>query len=145
MNTTYSYAALVSNFFFAQSAVFFESLKFCFMKTANKYTGVRKYCGVYKIWRCPSKTRLYTKMLRIHLFCIFIIKTPQALAAHSLSHDVTDNVLDYRTLNISLIWTCITKFKHMLLSGKCWTVFYWNACLMLSLVWAVLMGLYMHC
>ena len=29
---------------------------------------------------CLSKNRLYTKMLRIHLFSIFTIKTPQALA-----------------------------------------------------------------
>jgi len=31
--------------------------------------------------RCLSKNRLYTKMLRIHLFSIFTIKTPKALAA----------------------------------------------------------------
>jgi len=31
--------------------------------------------------RCMSKNRLYTKMLRIHLFSIFTIKTPRTLAA----------------------------------------------------------------
>ena len=30
---------------------------------------------------CLTKNRLYTKMLRIHLFSIFTIKTPRALAA----------------------------------------------------------------
>jgi len=34
-----------------------------------------------KILRCLSKNRLYTKMLRIHLFSIFTIKTPRALPA----------------------------------------------------------------
>jgi len=31
-----------------------------------------------KTLRCLSKNRLYTKMLRIHLFSIFTIKTPLA-------------------------------------------------------------------
>ena len=31
--------------------------------------------------RSQTKRRLYTKMLRIHLFSIFTIKTPRALAA----------------------------------------------------------------
>ena len=34
-----------------------------------------------KILRSQSKNRLYTKLLRIHLFSFFIIKMPQALAA----------------------------------------------------------------
>jgi len=50
------------------------------MKTANKYTGVWKYCSVYKILRCLSKNRLCTKMLIIHLFSIFTIKTLWVLA-----------------------------------------------------------------
>ena len=29
----------------------------------SQYTGVWKYCGVYKILRCLSKNRLFTKML----------------------------------------------------------------------------------
>ena len=33
------------------------------------------------ILRCMSKNRLYTKMLRIHLFSVFIIKTPRDLTA----------------------------------------------------------------
>ena len=32
------------------------------------------------MWHCLSKNRLYSKMLRIHLFSIFIIKMPQDLA-----------------------------------------------------------------
>ena len=36
-----------------------------------------KICGVYTILRCMSKNRLYTKMLRIHSFNIFTIKTPR--------------------------------------------------------------------
>ena len=36
---------------------------------------------MYKIVHCLSKNRLYTKMLRIHLFSIFTIKTPLALVA----------------------------------------------------------------
>ena len=31
--------------------------------------------------RCLSKNRLYTNMLKIHLFGIFTIKTPRVLAA----------------------------------------------------------------
>jgi len=34
-----------------------------------------------EILRCQSKNRLNTKMLRVHLFSIFIIKTLVALAA----------------------------------------------------------------
>jgi len=40
----------------------------------SQYTGVWKYCGVYKLV-CQSSV-LYTKMLKIHMFCIFTIKTP---------------------------------------------------------------------
>ena len=36
---------------------------------------MRKYCGVYQILRCLSKNRLYTNMLKIHLFSIFQNKT----------------------------------------------------------------------
>ena len=45
----------------------------------SQYTGVWKYSGVYKRLHCLSKIRLYTKMLRIHLFSIFTIKTPRTL------------------------------------------------------------------
>ena len=38
-------------------------------------------CGVFEILRRQSKNRVLTKMLRIHLFSIFTIKTPRALAA----------------------------------------------------------------
>ena len=31
------------------------------------------------MWHCLSKNRLYAKMLRIHLFSIFTIKTPRTL------------------------------------------------------------------
>ena len=43
----------------------------------SQYTGEWKYCGVYEIHvlRCLSWNRLYTNMLRIHLFSIFIIMT----------------------------------------------------------------------
>jgi len=34
-----------------------------------------------EILRCLFKYKVYTKMLRIHLFSIFTIKTPRALAA----------------------------------------------------------------
>jgi len=42
----------------------------------SQYTGVWKYYGVYKMLRCLTKNGFYTKMLRPHLFRIFIIKTP---------------------------------------------------------------------
>jgi len=37
-----------------------------------------------------SKDRLYTKMLRIHLFSIFTIKTSQARALRPLNREDTD-------------------------------------------------------
>jgi len=43
----------------------------------SQYTGAWEYCGVYKILRWLFKNRLYTNMLRIHLFSIFTIKTPR--------------------------------------------------------------------
>ena len=52
-----------------------------------------QYCGVYTILRCLSKNRLYTKMLRIHLFSIFTIKTPQALTALASIVKTLTNVL----------------------------------------------------
>jgi len=50
------------------------------MKTANipLYGNIAVYI---KILHCLSINRLYTKMLRIHLFSIFTIKTPRAHAA----------------------------------------------------------------
>jgi len=51
------------------------------MSISRRQTCVWKYCGVYKMLRCQPKSRLCTKMLRIHLFGIFTIKTPRALAA----------------------------------------------------------------
>ena len=47
----------------------------------SRYTGVWKYSGTNEILRRLSKNRLYTKMLRIHLFSIFTINSPQALVA----------------------------------------------------------------
>ena len=47
----------------------------------SRYTGVWKYSGTNEILRRLSKNRLYTKMLRIHLFSIFTINSPRALAA----------------------------------------------------------------
>jgi len=37
-------------------------------------------CKIIKILRCLSKNRLYSKVLRLHLFSIFTIMTPLALA-----------------------------------------------------------------
>ena len=50
----------------------------------SQYTGVWKFCSVYEIFRCLSKSRLYTQMLRIHLFSIFTVKTPQGLSVLAL-------------------------------------------------------------
>ena len=47
-----------------------SKFKFLFHED-SQYTRIWKYCAVYKILRCLSKNRLYTKMLRIHLFSIF--------------------------------------------------------------------------
>jgi len=63
------------------------------MKTANIPVH-----GVYKLFRCLSKNRLYTKMLRIHLFSIVIIKTPRTLAAIVLLR-----ILNVKTLKIVLL------------------------------------------
>jgi len=60
-------------FFLYQIAVCFENLNFYFHGDCQ-YTGVWKYRGVYKISRSLSKNRLYTKMLRIHLFSIFTLR-----------------------------------------------------------------------
>jgi len=69
----------VSHFFPPnQIAVFFWKIEFL-LHEDSQYTGVWQYWGVYKILRWASKNRLYTKMLRIHLFSIFTIKTQQAL------------------------------------------------------------------
>ena len=46
----------------------------------SKYTDGFYYCGIYNLLSC-LKNRLYTEMLKIHLFSIFTIKTPRALAA----------------------------------------------------------------
>ena len=54
----------------------------------SQYSGVSKYCGVYLILRCLSKKRLYTKLLKIHFFSTFIIKTSPAL-----TRDDTDKLL----------------------------------------------------
>ena len=43
-----------------------------------------------------SKNRLYTKMLRIHLFSIFTIKTPRAL-----NHEDTDKCTPSITSRVS--------------------------------------------
>ena len=63
-----------------QIAVLFENLNFYFMKTANilVYGNIEVYSRYYAVL---SKNRLYTKILRIHLFNIFTIKTSRALAA----------------------------------------------------------------
>ena len=45
----------------------------------RQYTDVLNYCSVYKLLRRLSKYRVYNKMLRIHVFSIFTIKTPRAL------------------------------------------------------------------
>jgi len=54
-------------------------LNFFFMKTANIpiYGNITVYIKYYAV--CLKI--FYTKMLRIHLFSIFTIKTPQALVA----------------------------------------------------------------
>ena len=64
-----------------QIAECFEVKVNCLFHEGSQYTGVWKYCSVYKILRRLSKNRLYTEMLRVHSFSIFIIKTPQALTA----------------------------------------------------------------
>ena len=73
------YWIVVSNLFFSpnQIAVFFWKFEFLFHD--SQYTGIWNYYFVYQILRCLSKNRLYTKMLTIHLFSTFTIKTPQAL------------------------------------------------------------------
>ena len=45
--------------------------EFLFHEYSQYTSGVWKYCGVYEILRYLSINRLYTKMLRIHLFRIF--------------------------------------------------------------------------
>jgi len=59
--------------------MFFENLNFYFMKTAN--IPVYGNVACMEISRFLTKNRLYTKMLRIHVFSVVTIKTPQALAA----------------------------------------------------------------
>ena len=46
----------------------------------SQYTGVWKIGNTAVYMKYLSKYRLYTNMLRIHLFSIFTIKTPPALA-----------------------------------------------------------------
>ena len=85
------------------------------MKTANKYTGVWKYCSVYKILRCLSKNRLCTKMLIIHLFSIFTIKTSRALAAlapyRPLNHEDTDKC----TVTVTCVFSVYTTYPDSFL------------------------------
>jgi len=50
------------------------------MKTANIPVYGKNVVNI-KIFRCLSKNRLYTKMLKIYLFRIFTIKTPRDLVA----------------------------------------------------------------
>ena len=76
---------LLCNPFFALSnSRIFGKFKFYFMKTVNlsvygNIKGDIKYCTVC----LKSKNRVYTQMLRIHLFSILFstIKTPWTLAA----------------------------------------------------------------
>ena len=65
---------------FVLAFVFFWKFEVLFHEDSQN-TDVRTYCDVYNILRCVSKNRLYTKMLRIHLFSILTIKTPRALTA----------------------------------------------------------------
>ena len=64
------------------------------------------YCGVWIFCAVCLYNRLYTKMLRIHLFSIFTIKTPRGfnrLATYTCTPTITDNytmlVLLYGTLD----------------------------------------------
>ena len=58
--------------------IFFMKTDFLYHEDSH-YSGVLKYCGVYKLLRCLSKNRLYTKMFRIHLFSIFTSCCTRAL------------------------------------------------------------------
>jgi len=71
------------------------------MKTDNKrvYGNIEVYIRYYAVL---SKNRLYTKMLRIHLFNIFTIKTPRALAALTPSGLLIVKILT----NVLLAITC---------------------------------------
>ena len=62
--------------------------------------------------RSQTKRRLYTKMLRIHLFSIFTIKMPRALAALAplglLIVKTLTNVLYY-----SLLFICLNYYYYI--------------------------------
>jgi len=62
--------------------------------------------GVYKILRCMSKIRLYTKLLRIHLFSVFTISIPRALVVL-----VTLGLLIVKTL-LLLHFTLVTEISN---------------------------------
>jgi len=84
----------VSNLYIDQSDTIFEKLNFYFIKTANKPP--YGHIAVYEnILLCLSKNRLYT--IRIHLFDIFIIKTPQLglLMLKTLTNVLYYNVMWY--------------------------------------------------
>ena len=53
-----------------------KMMNFCFLKRANipVYGNIAVYI---KYCYCLSKNKLFTKMLRVHLFSIFTIKTPR--------------------------------------------------------------------
>ena len=73
---------LVSNLFLSpnQIAVFFENLNMCFIKTTNitVYLNTAEYENNGPVWLKEIK------MLRIHFFSIFTMKTPWALGALTL-------------------------------------------------------------
>jgi len=82
----------------------------------SQYTGVWKYCGVFKLLRCLSKF-FYTKMLRIHLFSIFTSKTPRALAALAplgiLIVKTLTNVLLTITLKPTVSDICYIWYRYL--------------------------------
>ena len=79
----------------------------------SRYTGVWKYSGINEILRRLSKNRLYTKMLRIHLFSIFTINSPRALAALAPL-----GLLIVKTLTSVLFLLHFFFYAHVVITGE---------------------------
>ena len=93
-------------------------MNFIFHKD-NQFTGVWKYCVKYEILRCLFKNRLFTEMLRIHLFSIFTIKTPRTLAAPAPLGLLIVNTLTNVTITITCTCFLAMTQRHVpLLSSK---------------------------